>query len=109
MVKRFTYIVLFITFLPALSFALVKKDGRILGSQKEKLSMFNVILPDTTKNKRQDDKKIKEIGKAKRQPKPQKLDEPATDATDQKVKPKRQRRPEGLERPPEIPRRSGGG
>lgn len=55
-------------------------------------------------------KKIKEVAKAKRQPKPEKPAEaaqPATDATKPKEKPKRQRRPEGMERPPEIPRRNG--
>ncbi|QHS54666.1 hypothetical protein GWR56_03570 [Mucilaginibacter sp. 14171R-50] len=47
----------------------------------------------------EDKKKIKEVAKAKKVPKPEKI-EPA------KPKPKRQRRPEGLERPPEIPRRN---
>jgi hypothetical protein len=58
-----------------------------------------------------DKKKIKELAKARRQPKPEKL---GTDNTPQgvvpdvkKQKPKRQRRPEGMERPPEIPRRNG--
>jgi regulatory protein YycH of two-component signal transduction system YycFG len=59
-----------------------------------------------TKNKQrqsdEDKKKIKEIAKAKKMPKPEKIEsvDPA------KPKPKRQRRPEGLERPPEIPRRN---
>ena len=50
----------------------------------------------------EDKKKIKEVAKAKKQPKPEKIEtvDPA------KPKPKRQRRPEGLERPPEIPRRN---
>jgi len=54
----------------------------------------------------EDKKKVKEIGKAKRQPKPEKI---VTDDQkgDKKTKSKRQHRPEGLERPPEIPRRSG--
>ena len=54
----------------------------------------------------EDKKKIKEVAKAKKMPKPEKIvEEEATDLK-QKPKPKRQRRPEGLERPPEIPRRN---
>jgi hypothetical protein len=109
MIKRFTYIVLFLAFMPGLSFAWPHKGPHIFVSYREKITMFNVILADTTKGKRQDDpKKIKEIAKARRQPKPEKIDDPAS-TTDQKTKPKRERRPEGLERPPEIPRRNGGG
>jgi len=65
------------------------------------------ILSDTTKSLKKpesdDKKKIKEIAKAKKQPKPEKID-PENSA---KPRPKRQRRPEGMERPPEIPRRNG--
>jgi hypothetical protein len=67
------------------------------------------IFTDTTKNNKkpeQGDKKIKEIAKAKKQPKPEKI-EPPDNSAGSKSKPKRQRRPEGLERPPEIPRRNG--
>jgi hypothetical protein len=51
---------------------------------------------------------IKEIAKAKRQIKPEKLGEFPTDSLldKPKIKPKRQRRPEGLVRPPEMPRRN---
>jgi hypothetical protein len=63
---------------------------------------------NTKHQQEQDDKKkVKEIGKAKRQPKPEKIGTEAPAAP--KPKPKRERRPEGLERPPEIPRRNGGG
>ncbi|MBD1393892.1 hypothetical protein [Mucilaginibacter glaciei] len=48
-------------------------------------------------------KKIKEVAKAKKMPKPEKVED--VDAKG-KLKPKRQRRPDGLERPPEIPRRN---
>ncbi len=47
-------------------------------------------------------KKVKEVAKAKKQPKPEKIE----NVEAAKQKPKRQRRPEGLERPPEIPRRN---
>jgi hypothetical protein len=65
------------------------------------------ILSDTTKSVKKpgpdDKKKIKEIAKAKKQPKPEKI-EPENSG---KQRSKRQRRPEGMERPPEIPRRNG--
>jgi len=50
-------------------------------------------------------KKIKEIAKPKHQSKPEKVVAPVDTAAVNK-KAKRQRRPEGLERPPEIPRRN---
>ncbi|MFD2874366.1 hypothetical protein ACFS5N_17925 [Mucilaginibacter ximonensis] len=63
--------------------------------------MRYVLALDTTKKqKAEEEKKIKEISKAKRQVKPEKIG-------DEKAKPKRERRPEGLDRPPEIPRRNG--
>ncbi|MEO6521585.1 MAG: hypothetical protein ABIN91_07905 [Mucilaginibacter sp.] len=63
-------------------------------------SYFSVT--DTTK------KKIKEIPQAKRQAKPEKLVLTPLDTLGNrgKVKPQRQRRPDGLVRPPEIPRRN---
>jgi hypothetical protein len=59
-------------------------------------------VTDTTK------KKIKEIPQAKRQAKPEKLVLTPLDTLGNrgKVKPQRQRRPDGLVRPPEIPRRN---
>jgi hypothetical protein len=75
---------------------------------------FKQMATDTVtakNNKKQDpdDKnKIKEVAKAKKQPKPEKIESGDNKAASQtKPKPKRQRRPEGLERPPEIPRRNG--
>ncbi|MGN6179049.1 MAG: hypothetical protein ACTHNW_07700 [Mucilaginibacter sp.] len=96
--------------MPVLSFALVKEKRSIFSRYKLSLPIVYTILPDTTSKKHQADekKKIKEIARAKRQPKPEKVED-ATDASAQKPKPKRERRPEGLERPPEIPRRNGGG
>src|ERR1700743_328319 len=109
MIKRFAYIVILLAFMPVLSFALVKEKQSIFSRYRLKLTTLYTILPDTSKKHQGDDKKkIKEISRAKRQPKPEKL-EAAPDASVQKPKPKRERRPEGLERPPEIPRRSGGG
>ena len=74
-------------------------------------AMPAALQRDTTTKARQrqieeDKKKIKEVAKAKKQPKPEKLEEidPATGKP--KPRPKRQRRPDGLERPPEIPRRN---
>jgi len=59
-------------------------------------------VTDTTK------KKIKEIPQAKRQAKPEKLVLLPLDTLGNKgkLKPQRQRRPDGLVRPPEIPRRN---
>jgi len=50
-------------------------------------------------------KKIKEVAKPKHQSKPEKVVAPIDTAAINK-KAKRQRRPEGVERPPEIPRRN---
>ncbi|WP_461450920.1 hypothetical protein [Mucilaginibacter sp.] len=69
------------------------------------------LLKDTstTKNVKHQDsddkKKIKEIARARRQPKPEKLT-PTDGTTVTKPRTKRARRPEGLEQPPEIPRRN---
>src|ERR1700744_2911449 len=105
MIKRFAYIVILLAFMPVLSFALVKEKRSIFSKFKLRLPALYAILPDTTKKTQGDDKKkIKEIAKAKRQPKPEKVDD-APDASAKKPKPKRERRPEGLERPPEIPGR----
>ena len=69
----------------------------------------NTMLIDTTKKQKQEEEKnkIKEIQKAKRQAKPEKIDDDGNVLNITiPVKPKRQRRPEGMERPPEIPRRN---
>jgi len=114
MIKWFAYIVLLLIIAPALLSA--KEKGNqytVFYDRNLPVTTNNYALKDTlasAKNsKRQqepdDKKKIKEIAKAKRQPKPEKIETGDGDA--KKTKPKRQRRPEGMERPPEIPRRSG--
>ena len=109
MLKPFAYITLMLIFAACLSFAdNVKSNGHAVTFLTH--NAYNVtdgLFIDTIakKPKQQDDdkKKVKEIGKAKHQAKPEKVEEPAP----AKTKPKRERRPEGMERPPEIPRRNG--
>jgi hypothetical protein len=110
MIKWFAYIVLVLIFAPCLLFAGIKnsrfnpvyiKGINVLpykNAQKDTVSK-------TAKQREQEEKnKIKEVAKAKKQASPAKVD----DSGDvHKPKSKRQRRPEGLERPPEIPRRNG--
>jgi len=114
MIKRFAYIVLLLIFASCLSFAGTVKSSRNYFSftgYKLHVILSNEIFTDTLTTKKskqqqeEDKKKIKEIAKAKRQVKPEKVDEQGGAAS--KPKPKRERRPEGLERPPEIPRRNG--
>ena len=109
MIKWFAYIVLLLMLAPGLSFAKNRNTLHVFSKRALLLPNYSDALTDTTKNAKHPDpddkKKIKEIAKARRQPKPEKI---VTDPPPAKVKPKRQRRPEGLERPPEIPRRNGG-
>jgi hypothetical protein len=87
-----------------------KKSDSSLQTGYSAFSRVERTLADTTvKTSRttDDKKKIKEIAKAKRQSKPEKVDEDDNNGSASKVKPKRQRRPAGLQRPPEIPRRNG--
>lgn len=116
MLTRFAYIVLLMIFAPCLSsagtfyyrFYKVPDDFQAILTFKENLT-DTTLSSKSNKKPGQDDKtKIKEVTKAKKQPKPEKL-EPLdnTRAPAAKQRPKRQRRPEGLDRPPEIPRRSG--
>ncbi|HTK21289.1 MAG TPA: hypothetical protein VL442_17340 [Mucilaginibacter sp.] len=113
MIKWFVYIVLLLIFTPCLSSAKIN-----VGVHHQKSVAFHtdsalvtVLYSDTTNKKRQqeadDKRKIKEVTKAKRLPKPEKVDENGNANSQNKEKPKRQRRPAGLERPPEIPRRNG--
>lgn len=113
MIKWFLYIVLLIICAPRLLSA-QNTSGYTNTDFNKNGIRFNIsraLQRDTStkaKQRQQEDekKKIKEIAKSKKQPKPEKIEEidPATGKP--KVKPKRQRRPEGLERPPEIPRRN---
>ena len=109
MTKWFVYIVLLLILIPWLSSAEINA-----GHYHDALASHycdSALLNDTTKTTKQkqqeldEKKKIKEVAKAKRLPKPEKVDDSGN--SQNKVKPKRQRRPAGLERPPEIPRRNG--
>jgi hypothetical protein len=106
MIKWFAYIVVLLLFAPCLSSAKIKNTQFYIVCNNLRISLsVNKLLTDTTKTKKQeqeDKKKIKEVAKAKKQPRPEKPVEVIP-----KPKPKRQRRPEGLERPPEIPRHNG--
>jgi outer membrane biosynthesis protein TonB len=115
MIKWFAYIVMLLIFAPGLLSAKIKNNHFDAVSCTIGIVLpVNEILADTVnakkgkKQEQEDKKKVKEVAKAKRQPKPEKIesgDNP--EASKPKTKPKRQRRPEGLERPPEIPRRNG--
>jgi hypothetical protein len=106
MIKRLLYIVLLIIWAPCLL------SAKSITFTKNNFPGYAIclgtsLLPDTTnKVKQHDNKKIHEVAKAKRQPKPEKIEELDPLTGKPKMKPKRQRRPEGLERPPEIPRRN---
>ncbi|MDO3643134.1 MAG: hypothetical protein ACTHMI_09045 [Mucilaginibacter sp.] len=108
MIKWFAYIVVLLLITPVLSSAKIKSTHFSFVCNNLTISLsVDKVLSDTTKIKKQeqeDKKKIKEVAKAKKQPKPEKV-EPAEPQA--KTKPKRQRRPEGVERPPEIPRHNG--
>jgi Sec-independent protein translocase protein TatA len=111
MIKWFAYIVLLLILAPALLSAKEAGPQYYFNNPILLIPAIGHTVTDTVTSAKnaqnQDDKKkIKEIGKAKRQPKPEKI---VTDdqKSDKKTKSKRQHRPEGLERPPEIPRRSG--
>lgn len=114
MTKWFAYIVLLLLLIPWLSSAKVKvsKHKYVAGIYQIRPDSSSKVFIDTIKTAKQkqqeqdEKKKIKEITKAKRLPKPEKIDETGTNSQP-KEKPKRQRRPPGLERPPEIPRRNG--
>lgn len=114
MIKWFVYIVFLLVFAPYLLLAKTKSSNR--GNRidlPEGIAFYEpslTIIADTVKTVKNaaktQDLKVKEVAKAKRQPKPQKVDGNGGPGDAQKVKPKRQRRPDGMERPPEIPRRN---
>jgi hypothetical protein len=112
MIKWFVYIVLFLILIPCLSSAKIKLDHyhNYISLESSKELGIDTALNKKPKQKQSDPddkKKVKEVAKAKRLPKPEKLDENGDTNSQSKAKPKRQRRPPGLERPPEIPRRNG--
>ena len=107
MMRWFVYIVMFLLIAPTPSSAkLLSSAGKVPSVNKRYYIPYTLPLADTIIKKRPPDddekNKIKEISKAKRQSKPAKID----DANNQ-PKSQRERRPEGMERPPEIPRRNG--
>ncbi|MDN3582303.1 hypothetical protein [Mucilaginibacter flavus] len=110
MIKWFAYIVLLLIFAPCLSSAGITNStpNSVYNYHLIIVSKHDILADTTTKSKKEQEEKnkIKEVAKAKRQAKPEKVIENGTPVP-AKPKPKRQRRPEGLERPPEIPRRNG--
>ncbi len=103
MIKWLAYIVVLLIFTPYLSSAKIKNTRFTIISNTLEISLpVKGILIDTINTKN-----TKKQAKAKKQPKPEKIEPADNSATSPKLKPKRQRRPEGMERPPEIPRRSG--
>ena len=101
------YIVMFLLIAPTPSSAkLLSSAGKVPSVNKRYYIPYTLPLADTIIKKRPPDddekNKIKEISKAKRQSKPAKIDD-----TNNQPKSPRERRPEGMERPPEIPRRNG--
>ncbi|WP_144248415.1 hypothetical protein [Mucilaginibacter corticis] len=111
MIKRLAYIVMLLIFATSLSSAKVRTGHLVLTNDNFMRYILDAHLQrDTVKKHQQeeDTKKIKEISKAKRQSKPEKIgDGDNVQDPKAKPKPKRERRPEGLDRPPEIPRRNG--
>lgn len=114
MIKRLICIVLLLMHQPFQSSGKTKNAAVILYSVDSEVDFyFNAMKIDTTlknsrKQEREERNKIKELAKARKQPKPEKIESgDNADALKPKEKPKRQRRPQGLERPPEIPRRNG--
>jgi hypothetical protein len=110
MIKRIAYIVMLLMCASCLSFAGSLKVSRY-GSAflySKPIQVPQDSLSKKLKQQQEEEKKrVKEISKARRQAKPEKIDDNSnvTDAS-APVKPKRERRPVGVERPPEIPRRN---
>ena len=105
--KWFAYIVFSLILIPCLLVAKPHKGDKIAIVNKLVISVDSsqTLAADTTTKAKpppDDKKKIKGISKARQVPKPEKVD----DANADKSK-KRQRRPPGMERPPEIPRHNG--
>jgi glucan phosphoethanolaminetransferase (alkaline phosphatase superfamily) len=112
MIKWFLYIVLLMISVPRFlsahsnSFSNKKFYGTVIPAAYRTSLQHDTTTKAKQRQQEEDKKKIKEVAKAKKQPKPEKVEEidPATGKP--KAKPKRQRRPDGMERPPEIPRRN---
>jgi hypothetical protein len=113
MIKWFLYIVLLMISAPRLLSANTNTVNTkffygytIRMAARPALQQHDTTAKAKQRQQEEDKKKVKEVAKAKKQPKPEKVEEidPATGKP--KAKPKRQRRPDGMERPPEIPRRN---
>jgi hypothetical protein len=109
MIKWFVYIVFLLVSTPCLLSAKTNSSrygiAVVLHYHPALVNPATSEFPDTIKTVKMQlkpDLKVKEVPRKKSQPKPEKVD----DAAAKKEKPKRQRRPDGMERPPEIPRRN---
>jgi hypothetical protein len=109
MIKRLAFVVLLLIFASGLLSEVIAGNREVMNGNARRSFVYAQLQKDTIKKHLpdEDQKKIKEISKAKRQAKPEKIG--AIDVVkDPKATSKpRQRRPEGLDRPPEIPRRNG--
>ena len=109
MIKRIAYIVMLLMCASYLSLA---GSVKVIRDASAFLYLKPIQVPTDSLSKKlkqqqeEEKKKIKEISKARRQAKPEKIDENGNEVV-VPVKPKSQRRPVGVERPPEIPRRNG--
>ncbi len=103
MIRRIAYIVIILLCASCSLFA-----GNVKVAVREPALYYKPlqVFQDTSKKAKQQQEeeknKIKEISKARRQVKPEKIDETGVVVP----VPKSRRRPAGVERPPEIPRRN---
>ena len=112
MIKRIAYIVMLLMFASCLSFAgnvkVARYGSAFLYQKPGQVSTADSASKKAKQQQEEEKKRIKEISKARRHAKPEKIDENGTvTEVTVPVKPKSQRRPVGVERPPEIPRRNG--
>jgi hypothetical protein len=111
MIKWFVYLVFLLVFTPYLLSAKAYHRQEEIHTLAARLTVNlpagpGKPLADTIKTVKITTKgEIKEVPSAKRQPKPEKVDNNGQPAV-KKERPKRERRPDGMERPPEIPRRN---
>jgi len=107
MIKWFVYIGLVLLLAPLLSLG---RSGepvwhKVIVADSANLARDTVKKKQVKSGDSSEPKKIKEVAKARNQPRPEKVDKNGNTEEDKKTK--RQRRPPGLQRPPEIPRRNG--
>ncbi|PJJ80317.1 hypothetical protein [Mucilaginibacter auburnensis] len=102
--RWFVYIVILLLFAPTLLWSTpIRVVEQVPFAKIHYTDRYSLPFTDTIIKKQppeEDEKRIKEVQKAKRQAKPEKIDDA------QPPKRQRERRPEGMERPPEIPRRN---